>query len=345
MSNSQYPSNFFLRFAITPYCNFKCYYCNPESKLENSKTLSDNDILQIMKAGFHAGINRIHWTGGEPTIKDMERLISESRQIGYIDQVLTTNGSCGGDYVRKMSAAGLNRLIVSLDTLNPIRFKEITKKDCLDDVIETIKTSVEVLEEPTKINVVYLEETRKELPQLIGLSQEINANPNNKGSLIVKLIEMTEMNPVFYTESGRNLYKKHHIGRDIMKRELEELGSLEPVSIIGNNPNTHYFYMPEFGITIGMITIPSQDYICGGEGCAKIRLNPYGMIAVCVNQEPIAIKGKSENEQSEIMRKLMEYRKSLNSIIPQRRHKQQDNFGYWRFGNCRDMQTKNTINI
>ncbi len=340
MTKTQNSSSFFLRFAITPHCNFKCTYCNPESRTEDSKPLSDDGIIQIMKAGIKAGVNRVHWTGGEPTIKNMQKLINESRNIGYVDQVLTTNGSCGGDYVKKMADAGLNRLIVSLDTLNPKRFKIITKKDCLENVLDTIKTSVEILEEPTKMNIVYLKETKNELPELIRLGQDINSNHVNRGSLVVKLIEMTEMNPVFYTENGKMLYEKHHTGKDIMRKELERFGSLEPTTVIGNNPNTHYFYMPEIGITVGMINIPSQNYKCGGKGCAKIRLNPYGMIAVCVNQNPISINGKSEDQQAEIIRELMEYREIIDEKMSDRKHKQQNNFGYWRFGDCRDRQTK-----
>ena len=133
-------SKFFLRFAITPNCNFKCYYCNPEGSKQEGKPIDDDEIMQIMKAGIQAGVNRVHWTGGEPTIKNMERLIGESREQGYVEQVLNTNGSCGGDYVRKMGELGLDRLIIRLDTLDKKKFIEITKRDYLDIVIDTIKT-------------------------------------------------------------------------------------------------------------------------------------------------------------------------------------------------------------
>lgn len=340
MPDTQDLSRFFLRFAITPDCNFRCYYCNPESRMEKSKPLDDESILQIIRAGFKAGVNRVHWTGGEPTIKDMQKLIGETKKIGYAEQVLTTNGSCGGNYVKEMADAGLSRLIVSLDTLDTERFKQITKRDCLEDVIGTIKTAVEIFEEPTKMNVVYLTGTRTELPELIKLGRTVNANPRNRGSLIVKLIEMTEMNPVFLTGDGRKLYEQHHTGRDEMKKELERFGTLEPVNVVGNNPNTHYFYIPEAGIKVGMINIPSQNYGCGGKGCAKIRLNPYGMIAVCVNQKPININGMPEEQQANVIKELISYRDVIDKEMPGRKHKQHGNFGYWRFGNCGDLQNR-----
>ena len=184
-------SKFFLRFAITSNCNFRCDYCNPEGRKQDGEQLRDPEIMQIMRAGKNAGVNRVHWTGGEPTLMNMIDLIGESKDLGYVDQVLTSNGSCGGDYIKQMVDVGLDRMIISLDTLNPEKFKSITKRDCLDSVVDSIKASVEVLEQPTKMNIVYHENTRDELPALIELGKEINSNPNNKGELIVKLIEMT----------------------------------------------------------------------------------------------------------------------------------------------------------
>jgi cyclic pyranopterin phosphate synthase len=336
-------SKFFLRFAITPNCNFRCEYCNPDGKIETAGILNDKEILQIMKAGYDAGVNRVHWTGGEPTLKNMVKLISESRNIGYIEQVLTTNGSRGGDYVKEMVDSGLDRLIVSLDTLDPIKFKEITKKDCLDKVLETIETSVEILEQPTKVNVVYMEDTKNELPYLIEFGKRINNKTQKRGELVVKFIEITKMNPAFFTEDGKQLYSSAHTGKEIMLKELSKFGSLIPADkdVIGNNPNTHYFNIPEIGIKIGMINIPSTGYNCGGQGCAKVRLNPYGKIAVCVNQYPIDIKGKSLIYQTEVISDLQTYRRMLDKFYPRRKHKQDEtNFGFWRFGNCGDNNTK-----
>ena len=79
-------SRFFLRFAITPNCNFRCEYCNPNGATESTGILKDSEILQIMQAGINAGINRVHWTGGEPTLRNMKQFIRGSR--GGIDEFL-----------------------------------------------------------------------------------------------------------------------------------------------------------------------------------------------------------------------------------------------------------------
>lgn len=328
-------SKFFLRFAITPYCNFKCFYCNPDGKRQDTTPMNNKEIMQIIEAGMMSGVNRVHWTGGEPTIvKGLLEMIKQTKTIGYTDQVLTTNGSAGGDYVRQMQEAGLNRLIVSLDTLDRERFKNITQRDSLDQVLDTIETAVTVFDEPTKVNIVYFDETRAELPRLIEFGQKLNKIPNKKGSLIVKLLEMTKMNPAFYDQKTDQIYDAQHSEKELMMKDLSRFGTPREVKVIGNNPSTHYYDMPELGMTVGMINIPSEGYRCGGDGCAKIRLNPYGMVAVCVNHKPIDIREKSVDEQANILTGLMEYREIIKTTMPNRKHQQQNNFGYWRFGDC-----------
>jgi len=334
MNFSKKESKFFMRFAITSACNFKCEYCNPLGVREKNNGLSDEEILQIIKAGYQAGINKVHWTGGEPTLKNMELLISETKKIGYLDQVLTTNGSKGGEYVKKMVDQGLSRLIVSLDTLKPERFKKITKVDCIDSVLDTIEESVKLLEQPTKVNVVYTKETVDEIPYLIDLAKRINSN-DNKGELIIKFLEVTKMNPAFFSKEGEETFSKIHDGKDLMMSELSKYGTLVDVTkkVVGNNPNTNYFRIPELGIVVGMINIPSNNYRCGGSGCAKIRLNSYGKVAVCINQKPIDIRGKSLSFQTKVLKDLQVYRGMLDYFYPDRKHQQSvENAGYWRFG-------------
>ena len=74
-------SRFFLRFAITPNCNFRCDYCNPDGVHQTKGILDDSEILQIMEAGINAGINRVHWTGGEPTLRNMKKIISKILEV------------------------------------------------------------------------------------------------------------------------------------------------------------------------------------------------------------------------------------------------------------------------
>jgi len=327
------PEDFFLRFAITADCNFRCDYCNPEGLKAEGEQLTEDEIMQIVEAGRDAGVRKIHWTGGEPTIRNMQRLISETKGLGYDDQVITTNGSRGGDHVEMMAEAGLDRLIVSLDTLDRQQFIDITKRDKLEEVIDTARTATRVLSQPTKMNVVYTRENANQMRDFVELSRDINGNPDNKGSLVVKFLELTEMNPVF-SEEGLARFGERHTTKDAMMKELAQYGTLVPTKTTGNNPSTHYFRIPEQGdIVMGMINIPSEGYRCGGDGCAKIRLNSYGSIAVCVNQAPVNMKGKSLQRQTQIIEDLIGYRSMINTFYPGRQHKQGgNNFGFWRFG-------------
>ncbi|MEK7226325.1 MAG: radical SAM protein, partial [Bacteroidota bacterium] len=160
-------SNWFLRFAITPKCNFRCEYCNPAGLKQEGNIVKEDDIIDILKAVNKVGVNRVHWTGGEPTIMDIEYLISSARQIGFKEQVMTTNGSKGGKLLRHLVDRGLSRLIVSLDTLDPERFEKVTRTKHFYDVLDTIETSVKILYAPTKVNVVYMQETKSEIPSFI----------------------------------------------------------------------------------------------------------------------------------------------------------------------------------
>lgn len=327
------PSDFFLRFAITADCNFRCDYCNPEGLKEQKEQLTENEIMQIVRAGKEVGIDRIHWTGGEPTIKDIQRLIADTKGLGYVDQVITTNGAKGGEYVEMMAEAGLDRLIVSLDTMDRQQFIDITKRDKLAEVLDTARTATHILRKPTKMNIVYTSQNANQMGNFVELSKDINSTPGNLGELIIKFIELTEMNPVFSNE-GLARFDERHSRKEQMMAQLGRYGTLIDTTPEGNNPSTHYFRIPEQnGITVGMINIPSEDYKCGGDGCAKIRLNSYGNIAVCVNQAPVNIKGKSLEEQKEVISDLVAYRSMINRFYPDRKHQQdKGSFGFWRFG-------------
>ncbi|MBU2561943.1 MAG: radical SAM protein [Nanoarchaeota archaeon] len=327
-------SKWFVRFAITPRCNFRCTYCNPKGNKEISDTVSEDDIIRIISGVHKAGVNRVHWTGGEPTLMDLERLVKTAKDIGFVEQVMTTNGSKGGRYLRSLADKGLNRLIVSLDTLNPERFRNLTRSSSFYEVLGTIEQGVAIFSDPTKMNIVYMEETKKEVPAFVEFSRRVNTDRNGKGKLIIKFIEMSQNNPAFFDDDGQNLYRESHSSREELISLLSDYGSMERVRVRGNNPNTEYYRFPELGIDIGLITIPSLGYKCGGEGCTKIRLNPYGAAGVCISQEPVSLMHKSEDKAAEIFRGLIEYKAVFARECPDRKHYKGE-FGFWRFGDCK----------
>ena len=110
-----------LRVTVLPQCNFRCRYCNPKGIHQKTETLNDDEILEITEAAVACGIVRVHWTGGEPCIRDMVKLIQGATDRGMVEQIMTTNGSLRFNEIDAMKTAGLTRVNISLDSLNKAR--------------------------------------------------------------------------------------------------------------------------------------------------------------------------------------------------------------------------------
>ncbi len=149
----------YLRISITDRCNLRCTYCMPEEGIqliEHSKIITFEEIVDVVRLSVGMGINKIRLTGGEPLarkgIVDLVRMIAEIP--GVNDFGLTTNGITLKKHALKLKEAGLHRVNVSLDTLNPERYHQITRLGNIDDVLEGIFEAQKVGLTPVKINCV-----------------------------------------------------------------------------------------------------------------------------------------------------------------------------------------------
>lgn len=149
----------YLRISVTDRCNFRCTYCMPEEGVplkKHNEILSYNEIAEIVKTGAELGMSKIRITGGEPLIrKDLHILVKMLSEIeGITDIGLTTNGVFLPKQAKLLKESGLNRVNISLDTLNPEKFKKITRLGNLDDVLAGIDAALEAELLPVKINFV-----------------------------------------------------------------------------------------------------------------------------------------------------------------------------------------------
>ncbi len=149
----------YLRISVTDRCNFRCTYCMPEDGVPLKKhedILSYNEIAEIVRKGVELGLSKIRITGGEPLIrKDLHILIRMLSEIEGINDIgLTTNGVLLPKQAKLLKEAGLNRVNISLDTLNSNKFKQITRLGNLTDVFEGIDAALEAGLLPVKINFV-----------------------------------------------------------------------------------------------------------------------------------------------------------------------------------------------
>ena len=162
----------YLRISVTDRCNFRCQYCMPAEAMpwkNQDEILSFEEIVDIVKVGTKLGIKKLRLTGGEPLVrKDLPELIKMLSSIPEIEEIgMTTNGVLLPKYAKQLKEAGLNRVNISLDTLDPEKFRRITRTGKLEDVLEGIDAAIDAELLPVKINVVRMNGASKENEQTI----------------------------------------------------------------------------------------------------------------------------------------------------------------------------------
>ncbi len=149
----------YLRISVTDKCNFRCVYCMPAEgvpRMKHEDILSFDEIVNFTKHAVKNGINKVRITGGEPLVR--RGIISLTEMIGKIEGIedfaITTNGVLLPKYAEKLVKAGIQRVNISLDTLNPEKFKKITRIGNTDDVLKGIDAAKKAGLSPIKINCV-----------------------------------------------------------------------------------------------------------------------------------------------------------------------------------------------
>ena len=149
-----------LRISVTDRCNFRCSYCMPLDEydwIEKQEILTYEEIARLANIFVQLGVDKIRLTGGEPLVRrDLEKLVSQLSPLpGLRDLCLTTNGSLLAEKAPALKAAGLRRVNVSLDTLNPEKFRTMTKRGDLGKVLEGLFAAKHHGLQPIKINAVF----------------------------------------------------------------------------------------------------------------------------------------------------------------------------------------------
>ena len=157
----------YLRISVTDRCNFRCEYCMPAEGVpwkNREEILNFREILDVVKFGAERGIKKIRLTGGEPLLRrNLPELIRMLSALPEIEEIgMTTNGTLLPRYAGELKQAGLSRVNISLDTLNPEKFRKITRLGNLDDVLKGIDAAIEAELLPVKINFVRIKGENEE---------------------------------------------------------------------------------------------------------------------------------------------------------------------------------------
>jgi len=272
----------YLRISVTDRCNMRCTYCMPPEGIKlipHQEVLHFGEIREIVRAGALLGIKSARLTGGEPTIRrDLSRLITMLKDIQEIEEVtLTTNALLLSRLAKEYRDAGLDRVNISLDSLRPDRFSEITRGGDLKAVMEGIQAALDAGLSPIKLNAVVI-------PGFNDDEVEDMARLTIERPLHVRYIE-------FMPIGDRRLHKeKKYIRTSELIERLNQAFSLETAEKgVGMGPARTYKIRGAKG-TIGFISSISEHF-CGS--CNRLRLSSDGWLRSCLFNEKLAVDMKT----------------------------------------------------
>jgi cyclic pyranopterin phosphate synthase len=176
-----------IRISLTPRCNLKCIYCHREGEVKPEAELSKEQVAEILRVAAKFGIRSVKFTGGEPLLRKDILDIVRSVPPG-MESSMTTNGILLAKYAQGLKEAGMKRVNVSIDSINPETYRKITGFDQLDKVLDGMKAGIEAGLTPIKINMVVLEGINDH--EIDDFLAYIRGNRN----LVLQLIELMDFN-------------------------------------------------------------------------------------------------------------------------------------------------------
>lgn len=264
----------YLRISLTDHCNLRCVYCMPEDMTfrPNAELMQDDELLKLVRLFTSLGFDKFRLTGGEPTVR--ARVVDLVREIagtpGVRSLSMTTNGVLLGRLAESLKQAGLQRVNISLDTLNPAKFKRLTRWGALEQVWEGIEAAEQAGLAPIKLNVVVVRGYNEtDVVDLAALTLE---HPWQ-----VRYIEMMPF------AGATELQQTQVVKADEMMARIEgALGSLEPANDGKLDGEARLFRLPNAPGELGFISSVSLPFCAS---CTRARLTADGKLRLCLLRE------------------------------------------------------------
>ncbi|HGF5002356.1 TPA: GTP 3',8-cyclase MoaA [Vibrio parahaemolyticus] len=280
---------YYLRLSVTDVCNFKCTYCLPDgykpSGNKNSSFLSLPEIKRVVKAFADCGTSKVRITGGEPSLrKDFTDIIHSVATTPGIKKVATTtNGYRMAKQVADWREAGLTNINVSVDSLDPRMFHQITGENKFAEVMNGIERAFEVGYEQVKVNVVLMKDlNHHELPAFLNW---IKDRP-----IQLRFIELMQ------TGEMDDLFSKHHVSGVAIRNQLIANGWLLKVRSLNDGP-AQVFVHPDYKGEIGLI-MPYEKDFC--ESCNRLRVSALGKLHLCLfGEHGVELRDLLERDEQE----------------------------------------------
>ncbi len=287
----------YLRVSITDLCNLRCRYCMPDGvcRVQHEDILSFAEIAEIVAAAAELGVRKVRITGGEPLVRrgcaDLCRMIAQVPGIREID--LTTNGVLLERYAQELKDAGVTRVNISVDSLDPDKYRDITGGGELTAALAGIRAAQAAGLTPVKLNTVLIGGFNDdEIPTFVELTR--------RSPLELRFIELMPM--------GGRFGKEAYLPGDTV---LERVPELAPVEHDGGV--ARLYRLPDGLGRVGLIS-PLSRHFCST--CNRLRLTSEGNLKPCLhsNQE-IPVRGKHGEELRETLRKAIYAKPQMHGVL------------------------------
>lgn len=264
----------YLRISLTDHCNLRCVYCMPEDMTfrPNAELLQDEELLLLVRLFATLGFDKLRLTGGEPTVRarvvDLVREIAQTPGIESLS--MTTNGVLLPRLAAPLKQAGLQRVNVSVDTLDPVKFKQLTRWGSLEQVLEGIEAAEQAGLSPIKINAVVVRGYNEEdVVDMAALTLRKNWQ--------VRFIEMMPFGGVTDLQQAQVVKTA-----EILERIGAALGTPETLDGGRLDGEARLYRLPGAVGSLGFISSVSLPFCAS---CTRARLTADGKLRLCLLRE------------------------------------------------------------
>ena len=278
----------YFRISITDVCNFKCGYCllDGYKKPDNKKTfLTIDEIRRIGIALSELGVCKIRLTGGEPTVrKDFVEIIENLKSLPGINKVVfTTNGYNLKNIAKSVVNAKIDGINVSIDSLDREKFKFITGKDKLEDILIGLKALQDLNFKNIKVNAVLLKGVNDSEQDFDSWQQFIKSN-----NVDFRYIELMQ------TGDNLDYFKKYHVSANVFRDYLLKKEWIHQTAGFDSGPSKNYIHK-DFRGKFGIIAPYSKDFC---KSCNRLRITAQGDLRLCLfGDTGISLRALLQNDE------------------------------------------------
>lgn len=300
----------YLRISVTDRCDMRCVYCMPTEGypfMRSNEYMTNDEILRVVSIAASLGVYKFRLTGGEPLVrpKIVELVKGIATTPGVREVALSTNASLLERYAVPLAAAGLRRVNVSLDTLNPQRFAEITRGGQLHRTLDGIAAAERAGLVPIKVNAVVMRGLNDtEVPDLVSLGASRGWQ--------VRFIEYMPIG------CAAGQWDQHFVSAAEILAMVQERFPLEPLPMKPGDP-ARLYRIAGTGANVGVIT-PVTQHFC--DSCNRMRLTADGKIRSCLlvdgeqDLKSLLRSGCSNAEIAQILQRVAMLKPEWHGVVP-----------------------------